>query len=232
MRPEAGLAGKACQHYTALLHTFRRDSQYSAENGQTNHILLDVGKPKPHLQDRPHVQHILIQVWNLLFGVKKIGGSLFMLVSFCWIPVMWLGISYSFCLIFGTIIMRIWKIVKIFTIGTCNFYVLQSLTLLEFRWNTAGNPIFLQGFPTSHPVKIRPSCKNQTFSTSIRKAWKSFGNPNFRGGCPKGNKIVFLNFAPCSLLSGVAVSKRNRMGQWRFSWMIIIVNAISLIAKS
>ncbi len=72
VRPEAGLAGKACQHYTALLHTFRQDS---AENGQTDHILLDVGKPKPHLQDRPHVQHILVQVWNFLFfwGKKKLG---------------------------------------------------------------------------------------------------------------------------------------------------------------
>ncbi len=47
-------------------------------------------------------------------------------------------------------------------------------------------PNFLQGFLTGHPVKIKAKLF-EGFSASIRKAaWKSFGNPNFRGGCPKG----------------------------------------------
>ena len=35
------------------------------------------------------------------------------------------------------------------------------------------------------------------FAASIRKASKSFGNPIFRGGFPKGNPIIVRNFAPC-----------------------------------
>ena len=62
-----------------------------------------------------------------------------------------------------------------------------------------GNPIFWQGFPIGHPVKIKVF-ETDRFSAFIWKAYKRFGNPILRDGFPKGNQIIFRNFAPCFIV--------------------------------
>ncbi len=55
-----------------------------------------------------------------------------------------------------------------------DYLYVQGAKLLSFRVsgtpkNTAGNPIFLQGFPTGHPVKIKARLSERFFA-SLRKA--------------------------------------------------------------
>ncbi len=69
-------------------------------------------------------------------------------------------------------------------------------------WDTKKHfqkPIFLTRVSNWTSWKIQSFWKPKDYS-SIRKAWKSFGNQIFRGGFPKGNRIIqqiiFRNFVP------------------------------------